>query len=151
MSRIWLLRGGVVAVIAFLVGAWALGLAELSDSAPSREKVTSPESPEESPAYDIRNAIVVEKARQRRTRDADPTQEPGTEPSTDAAEPTDDAPSTPGEPSPDPTSPGPSPSDPPDSDGPTPTPSDPPSQPGDECTDPGGAVDCLLSPITSHP
>lgn len=147
MSRIWLLRGGVVAVIAFLVGAWALGLAELSDSAPSREKATIPESPEESPAYDIRNAIVVEKARERRTRDADPTQEP----STDAPEATDDGSSTPTEPSPDPTSPGPSPSDPPDSDGPTPTPSDPPSQPDDECTDLGGAVNCMLSPITSHP
>jgi hypothetical protein len=148
MSRTWLVRGVAVAVFAVLVGAWALGLAGLGGTSAPPARLISPVSPDSSPAAEIVRSIVLEKAKPRRTRKADPTQEAVTEPSPDATDEPTDASGTTAPPSPAPTSGPPSPSEePPDS----PTPSNPPSEPDDECDGMGDAIDCVLDPITGRP
>ena len=143
MSRTWLLRGGAVAVFVVLVGAWAVGLAAgFGDGPPTPEKVAVPAEPDDTTVPVIHRSIVVEKAKSRRTRDADPTQEASPEP---VDGPTDDDPTTPAPTTPAPTTPsGPS-------DGPPTTPPGSPHTPrpsDDECDN---VVDCALDPVTGRP
>ncbi|MDX6234527.1 MAG: hypothetical protein QOH68_3635 [Nocardioidaceae bacterium] len=144
MGRTWLLRGVTVAVFAVLVGAWAVGVAELGDSSPPADTPNNPVSRDESAVSDRQHPTVLDKAKSRHTRDADATQEALAEPSPDTDEPTDVAPSTPG-----PT--GTHTQDPSDSSPPSHPPSSPPSEPAEECTDLPGVIDCVLDPITGHP
>jgi len=150
MSRTWLVRGGAIAAFVVIVGAWAASFAGIGD-APSPIPVVRPDSGERAPGYRIVGSTVVEKAKDRRTREADPS--PTTEATTDTV---DDAVSTPTDPTTVPSTPGTttpsSPTtDPTHPDTPTPTPSDTPSDPDDECTDLGGILDCTLNPITGRP
>ena len=149
----WLARGGVVAILAVLVAAWAVGLVGIGDTSSPAAERSSPESTDESREYDVVRAVVVEKAKERRTRDAAPVL---TEPSPDTVtdDPTTPVPSTPStpespDPSEDPSTP--SPSSPPSSNPPSNPPSSPPTQPADECTDLSDVVDCVLDPVTDRP
>jgi hypothetical protein len=149
--RAWLIRGVAVAAVAVLVGAWALGLAELGGSASPPDRDRAPVSSDRSEApdtYEIQRAAVLERAKPRRSRSSEPSPDARTEPSPDASdEPVDDDTDTP-DPTPtdeptDPDDPSAQPSSPP-----APTPSDPPTQPDDECTD---LLGCVLDPITGGP
>jgi hypothetical protein len=155
----WLARGGVVAILAVLVGAWAVGLVGIGDASSPAAERSSPEPTDESREYDVVRAVVVEKAKERRTRDAAPAL---TEPSPDTVtdDPTTPVPTTPStpdspDPSEDPSDPStpstPTPSDPPSSNPPSNPPSSPPTQPAEECTDLSDVVDCVLDPITDRP
>ena len=144
MGRTWLLRGVAVTVFAVVVGAWAVGLAQLGNGSPPNEKPSTPAS------SDDPDSIVLEKPTPPRKREADPSREGRTGPRADTTgAPADDATGTPTQPSTTPTSDPPSPSQEPSDPSPQPqTPSSPPSEPPDECTD---LVDCVLDPITSQP
>lgn len=150
MSRTWLVRGGAIAAFVVIAGAWASSFAGFGDT-PSPIPVVRPDSDESAPVYRIVGSTVVEKAKDRRTPEADASATP-TEANVDA----DDPASTPTDPTTVPSTPGtttpssPSP-DPTDPDSPTPTPSETPSDPADECTDLGGVIDCALDPITGRP
>lgn len=156
MSRIWLLRGGAAAIFGVLVGAWAVGLAGFSGSISPPDKIPAPASPEDSQVWDIVHSTVMERAKPRRTRDAERSEDALAEPTpTTSDEPTDAPSSSPTSPSSSPTTDQPSPSDPPSSNPPSQTPSNPPSNPpstpADECTDLGDVIDCVLDPITGRP
>ena len=150
MSRTWLVRGGAIAAFAVIVGAWASSFAGVGDT-PSPSPVVRPDPGDPAPVYRIVGSTVVEKAKPRRTPDADASETPteaNVDTVDDAGTPTDPTtvPSTPGtttpsSPSADPTHP----------DSPTPSPSGTPSDPEDECTDLGGVIDCALDPITGRP
>jgi hypothetical protein len=147
MGRTWLLRGVTVAVFAVLVGAWAVGVAELGDSSPPADKSHAPVSRDEAAVSDRQDSTVAEKTKPRHTRDADPTQEALAEPSPDTTETIPDAPAPTGT-TPDPSDPTDEPSD---STPPSHAPSTPPSQPTDDCTELVGVLNCVLDPITGHP
>jgi hypothetical protein len=152
MGRTWLVRGIVVAIVAVLAGAWAVGVSGLGDSGSPTAERTTPASPDSSRAPEDERAAVLEKVKPRRPQRTGRSQDAVSEPSPDVADdPADDAPSTPpptsAHPTPDP--PGPS-DDPSDSPRP-PTPSDPPSEPSDECTDLASVIDCILNPVTANP
>lgn len=136
MSRIWLLRVGVIAVLAVLVGSWGLGLAGFGDTPPPTKKVTSPVAPDESTVPVIHRSIVIEKAKPRRTRDAEPSPAALTPEAVD--EPVDDTPTTTA-----PTGPDATPHEPSEAPSGAPPPSNPPTPPADECTD---LIDCVLDP-----
>ena len=152
-KKTWVLRGGAVTVLTALVGAWAVGLAEVGDSGPPGGRNTAPATADDSPRPVIHRAIVVKRAEPRRTRGTDPSQAASTEAGPDAAEdPATEVPSASGPtseaPTPDPSDP----SDPSPDPSPTPDPpSSPPSQPGEECTDLVSVIDCALDPITGQP
>jgi hypothetical protein len=151
-KKTWLLRGGAVAVIAALVGAWAVGLAGAGDSGPPGGRHATAATSDDPPRPVIHRAIVVKRAEPRRTSGTDPSPAAFTEAGPDAAEePATELPSAPG-PTSDATTP--DPSDPSLSPDPSPTPdppSSPPSRPGEECTDLVSVVDCALDPITGRP
>lgn len=150
-------RGIAAGVIAFVVGAWAVGLA-LGKDRPANDRETRPASPESSLTPSEEPSVMGEVEDRPRpsdspsgsptdgvvpvaeTDDADDADAPETD------EPADDDPRTP-KPSPKPsTSPKPSPSD-----KPTGTPSPTPSPTGPDCRDLSEVVDCLLAPITTKP
>lgn len=150
-------RGIAAGVIAFVVGAWAVGLA-IGKDRPANDRETGPASPESSLAPSEQPSVMGEVEDRPRpsdnpsgsptdavvpvaeTDDADDADDPET------GEPADDDPRTP-KPSPKPsTSPKPSPSD-----KPTRTPSPSPSPTGPDCRDLSQVVDCVLAPITTKP
>lgn len=153
MGRTWLLRGSAVAVVAVLVGAWALGLAELGEAPSAPANVTTPVSPDNSRNPDAQRSAGPEKAKPRRNRDgASPSE---SSPST-VVEPAADVPGTEAPPSsthtPSPTDPSGQPSNPPPpTHPPTHPPSNPPSQPSDDCDDLTEVLDCVLNPVTGRP
>lgn len=147
MSRIWLLRGCAAAVLAVLIGAWALGVAGGDSGSPSKEEAGDPVPADTSTSEEPSD--VVETTKPRRARESATTTDPTDEATPDAV---DDAS---GEvagvaetrtPSAKPT-PRPSAQTPKPTKKPTPT----PSQPADGCTDLVGVIDCLLAPITTQP
>ncbi|MCX6398352.1 MAG: hypothetical protein NTX33_00280 [Propionibacteriales bacterium] len=151
MSKIWLLRGCAAAVLAVLVGAWALGVANGGDSSSPKKEAGDPAPADTSSvASDEPSAVETTEPEGASTTDA-------TEDTTEDAvdEPTPDTVESPGEvagivetqtpsakPKPRPASQTPKPSN-------TPTPT--PSQPADECTDLAHVLDCVLAPITTKP
>lgn len=150
------MRGGAVVILAALVGAWALGLAEAGGKEKSpAPNVVKPNDPEDSRTYDIRRSRAVEKAEGPRTKKPDPSDAAVNEPVVNTSEePVDDGDTTPT--GTDPTAPAePDPSlDPDPGPGPSPTPpppTNPPTQPEQECTDLASVVDCVLDPVTSQP
>jgi hypothetical protein len=152
MGRTWLVRGAVAAVVAVLVGAWAVGVSGLGDSRSPTTDRTTPASPDSSRVPEVERPAVRERVKPRRARKAARNRDAVTERSPDSAdEPADDAPRTSApkspHPTPDPTGTSDEPSDPP----PPPAPSDPPSQPSDDCTDLVAVIDCVLNPVTAHP
>ena len=149
------MRGGAVIIVTALVGAWALGLADAEEKEKTPPNVVQEADPDDQPSYDIKGADAVEKAEERRTREADrtdSTQDPGIQSIADTADdPTSSAP----DPTPsgaDPTTPT---SDPDwDPDDPTHTPnppsnppSNPPNQPEEECTDLVSGLNCVLDGV----
>lgn len=151
LSRIWLARGIAAGVIAFVVGAWAVGLAIGKDQ-PAKDRETVPASPDSSLTPSEEPSVMGEVEDRPRPSDSptgSPTDVVPAADTTDAVddpetdEP-DDGPRTP-KPSPRPsTSPKPTPSD-----RPTKTPS--PSPTGPDCRDLGEVLDCVLAPITTKP
>ncbi|NYI42930.1 type IV secretory pathway VirB10-like protein [Nocardioides aromaticivorans] len=153
LSRIWLARGIAVGVIAFVVGAWAVGLAIGKDQ-PAKDRETRPASPESSLTPSEEPSVMGEVVDRPRPSDSatdeltdDPTDDPAdVVPAAETDEPADDDPRTP-KPSPKPSgSPKPSPSG-----KPTKTPSPTPSPTGPDCQDLGEVLDCVLAPITTRP
>ena len=158
LSSTWLSRGIAVGVIAFVVGAWAVGLAIGKDQ-PGKDRETRPASPESSLAPSEEPSVMGEVEDRPRPSDSasdeptDPAEEPGdvvpvadTDDGDGADQPVDDDPSTP-KPSPKPSrTPKPSPSG-----TPTKTPSPTPSPTGPDCRDLGEVLDCVLAPITTRP
>lgn len=150
------MRGGAIVILASLVGAWALGLAEAgSNEEPPPPNVVKPIEPDDSPNYDIKGSSIVEKSDAPRTRNADPSEDADVEPIVDTGdETTDEVDGDPADPTPDSPDPTPDSPDPtPDSPDPTtpPPPTDPPGQPEEECTDLVSVLNCVLDPITSQP
>lgn len=155
LSRIWLARGIAVGVVAFVVGAWAVGLAIGKDQ-PAKDRETRPASPESSLAPSDEGSVMGE-VEDRPSESAsdeltdDPTEDPtdvvpAADTDDDADQPADDDPSTP-KPSPKPSrTPKPSPSG-----TPTKTPSPSPGPTGPDCKDLGEVLDCVLAPITTRP
>ena len=105
------MRGGAVVILAVLVGAWALGLAEARDKEKSPPpNVVKPIDPDDSRIYDVKQSRVVKKSDAPRTREADPSDAAVIEPIVDTGdESTDDGtdggptgtdPTTPAEPDP---------------------------------------------------
>lgn len=150
------MRGGAVAIVAVLVGAWALGLAEAGDEDKSPPpNVVKPVDPGDSPTYDIRRSKSVEKSDAPRTRQPDPTQQAVVEsivdtaddPTPDSVDPTPDS----VDPTPDAPDPGWDPQDPSTPPPPSNPPSNPPNEPEEECTDLVSVLNCVLDPITGQP
>ncbi len=147
------MRGGAVVILAALVGAWALGLAEAGgkDEKSPPPNVVQPNDPGDSQVYNIQRSRVVEKSDAPRTREPDPSDAAVDEPIGTSEEPEGDGgdstptgtdPTTPAEPDPS-LDPGPSPTPQP--------PSNPPNEPEQECTDLASVPDCVLDPITGQP
>lgn len=142
-------RGIAAGVVAFVVGAWAVGLALGNDEPVNRE--TGPDVPETSLTPSEEPSVMGEvEDRPRKATDRPTEADPGAEtsdavddPETD--EPVDDRdPRTP-RPSPKPTrTPRPSPSGTPTKT-PSPTPSD------RECDELREVLDCVLAPVTTRP
>lgn len=149
-------RGIAAGVIAFVVGAWAVGLA-IGKDRPAEDRETGPASPETSLAPSEEPSVMGEVEDRPRPSDgpSDRTTAPADvvpaaetadvdDPTTDAPE--DDGSRTP-KPAPKPsTSPRPSPSD-----NPTKTPSPSPTPTGPDCRDLSEVLDCVLAPITTKP
>ena len=155
LSRIWLARGIAVGVIAFVVGAWAVGLA-IGKDRPANDRETRPASPDSSLTPSEEPSVMGEVEDRPRPSDSasdELTDDPADvvpAADTDGAdtdEPADDRdPSTP-KPSPKPSrTPKPSPSG-----TPTKTPSPSPSPTDPDCRDLGEVLDCVLAPITTRP
>lgn len=159
MSRTWLLRGAAVAVFAMLVGAWALGAADVGGGGSEPPEKATPASPEEIPETGLQRVAVPADAKPRRSRSAEPTPDALPDPSA-----TPDGTTTPGEvagtsatapsKSPRPTSsksPR-QPRKPRSSNTPAPSPDSPTTEePSDRCTDLGEVLNCVLAPITTRP
>src|SRR5690349_15303489 len=154
--RTWLMRGGAVAIVAALVGAWALGLAEAGDKGDDAPppNVVQKDDRNDAPDYEVKRSGVVDKAEERRTRDADPTQDAGIEQVVDTVDTTDedsivDGGDTDPSPSDDPTPDSPDSGWEPDDDPTTPTqpPTNPPTQPEDECTDLMSSLNCVIDGV----
>ena len=148
------MRGGAVVILAALVGAWALGLAEAGDNEKSPPpNVVKPIDPDDSPLYDIQRSSVVKKSDAPRTRQPDPSdarsssrsRTPPTRPRRTAATGPDPRRARTRRP-------------------PLPTrrrtprirptpqpPTNPPGEPEQECTDLVSVLNCVLDPITGQP
>lgn len=158
MSRTWWARGVAAGVIAFVVGAWAVGIAIGKDQ-PARERESGPASPESSLAPSEEPSVMGEVEDRPRPGDGSsgaPTDDPADAPTdvvpvagTDADEPGADEPRDPRTPKPSTkpsSSPKPSPSD-----RPTKTPSPSPGPTGPDCRDLSEVLDCVLAPVTTRP
>lgn len=150
------MRGGAVVILAALVGAWALGLADAEEKEKTPPNVVQPaDDPDDGPSYDIKGSDAVKKAKEQRTRDADPTQDAGIQSIADTGDdPTDSVASDPTTPTgADPTTPAsPDPSWDPDDPTHTPNPpsnppSNPPTEPEEECTDLASTLNCVIDGV----
>ncbi len=154
MGRTWLVRGVAVAVLAVLLGAWAVGVSGLRESDGASPERDTPTSPERSQAPDVEPAVDDEgdTVKPPRIRKVDRTRDAADEPSRETDEPAGDVPASPspteGPPTADPTVKDEDPSDQPP---PPPPPTTPPTDPSDECTDLLGVLDCVLDPVTAGP
>lgn len=147
-------RGIAAGVIAFVVGAWAVGLA-IGNDRPAEDRETGPASPESSLSPSEEPSVmgeVEDRPRPSGSPSASPTDPAGVVPAAEtddadepeAEEPADDDPRTP-KPSAKPSgSPKPRPSG-------TPTTTPSPSPTGPDCRDLSEVVDCVLAPITTKP
>lgn len=154
MSRTWLVRGAVAAVLAVLAAAWVLGIAGLGSSttAKGKDEADGPKPAEVSTTSDVDPLVVVETTDPQSAADeTSPSANPSDEPTSVPDEESSDEPSTvpvkatpTSKPKPKPSSATPKPSP---SSQPTPT----PTEPAQECTDLVTVVDCILAPITTRP
>lgn len=152
-SRTWLLRIAVGAVLAVLVGAWAVGVTRSGDTAASKEDTSSP-SPSDSPTdSDDDPYEIVETTDPGATSSAIPSDDASAEATPNAVVPVAGEPAgAPVAPSAAPTAtPKPPVKSPRPSAEPTPTPTPSPTRPANGCTELTGIVDCLLDPITAQP
>lgn len=153
LSKTWLLRIAVGAVLAVLVGAWAVGVTRPGDTAASKEDTSSP-SPSDSPTDSDDDPFeIVETTDPGATSSATPSEDASAEATPGAVVPVADEPApAPATPEPVPVAtPKPPAQTPKPSTRPTPTPTPSPTQPANGCTEWTGVVDCILDPITSQP
>lgn len=155
MSRTWLVRGAVAAVLAVLAAAWVLGIAGLGSgtTAKGKDEADGPKPADVSTTSGVDPLLVVETTDPQSAADetspsANPSEDAADDPSTEAVEEADDEPSR--VPAKSGSKPKPSPSPKPSST-PRPSPTPSPTQPAQECTDLVTVVDCILAPITTKP
>lgn len=155
MSRTWLVRGAVAAVLAVLAAAWVLGIAGLGSgtTAKGKDEADGPKPADVSTTSGVDPLVVVETTDPQSVADetspsANPSEDAADDPSTEAVEEADDEPSR--VPAKSGSKPKPSPSPKPSST-PRPSPTPTPTQPAQECTDLVTVVDCILAPITTKP
>lgn len=157
MSRTWLVRGAVAAVLAVLAAAWVLGIAGLGSGTTAKDKdeADGPKPADVSTTSGSDPLVIVETTDPQSAADetspsANPSEDAADDPSTEAVEVAADEPSrvpvkSDSKPTPKPSpSPKPTPT-------PRPSPTPTPTQPAQECTDLVSVVDCILAPITTKP